>query len=136
MDKKNSAVGTAQVNGNQQSAEKPQNVDKIKEFQQKLDEQIAKSQLLHEKITLRDKFLTLKTQLQEIAAMEAENNDDVFEGNNGNKIAFLKSSFSSSRFEDTSILTIKNPFLIAETVNFMIAKVDEKIKALETEILS
>jgi hypothetical protein len=131
MEKQNQAGKPAQVTGNQQTSEKPQIVDKVKQVEQMLTEQIKKANNLHEKITLRSKFMTLKNQLNEVLSDTKNEDANVFDGNDFGKIAFYR----STSYREDAILTVKNPLLVTETITFMLAKIDEKIAALEAEIL-
>ena len=109
-------------------------VDKVKELQELLIAQIIKSKELSEKIELREKFITTQKQLTSVfnkTKREAEN--DIFDDKSNHCVI----DFSDpEQYRSEPFLKIKNPFLISEMVDFVLVKINERIAALEAEILS
>lgn len=117
---------------NQQAAEMPQRVDEIKNMEQALQTQISKMSAIHEKITLRDKFINLKRNLSILKENAASDDQNIFDESDSVSIQFYK----SVRYNEQSILSIKNLSLIDEVISFIMKIIEEKIKTLEIEILA
>ena len=108
-------------------------VDKVKELQELLNAQILKSKELSEKIELREKFITTQKQLTSVFNKTKREAEDIFDDKSNHCVIDF---CDPEQYRSEPFLKIKNPFLISEMVDFVLVKINERIAALEAEILS
>jgi hypothetical protein len=110
------------------ASEQPEN--QMEKMQKILSAQIDKFQHLNRLIEHRGLFLNKREKLAAgLAELKKEASQERFDTEN------FSVSFQIGRYRSDDALKISNPFLIEEIGAFVIAKIDNKVKELELEII-
>lgn len=105
---------------------------KVQSIEENLIKQIEKLQNLNKLVKNRSVFQTKKDQLVlALAELEKDILSDNFETD--------KHSFSISvkeNYRDNSVITISNPVIIKEVIDFVIKKIDSKVDEIEQTLIN
>lgn len=110
---------------------KNQEAKKVNDIKNLLDEQLKKYQLLSEKISFRDKFLSTQVKLKLFADnLKTEKQKDIPETG-----VFYIKLCSKVTYREEETISVNNLFIIEEFLTFINEKISLKITDLEKEII-
>jgi exonuclease VII small subunit len=103
----------------------------IEEMKAKLETQIEMFQEKTSLIKHRRQFLKTKEQLQQFIENQGSDYEE-FIDNSPKRVVFK----DNDRYSDSNAISISNNFLVREFAQFLMQKIDSKIKELELQIVS